>query len=130
MTNRLVFLGLALAIAAGPASAQSGARYFAQTSANPRSLAGQINSDGTVQRGTGFTANRLGPGEYEIRFERGYFSTGCAAMIVEGTEAFNILSNSAQRRCPQRQPTFRVNTYDAKSGLLSDENFAFVAVED
>jgi hypothetical protein len=127
--NRFVISAVAIAIAAGPASAQSAYRYFGQTSPMLRSAAGNVGADGTVQRGTGFTASRLGPGEYEIRFARGYFSSGCAAMVVEGTSAFNILSNASQKRC-QRQPAFRVNTYDARSGLLSDESFQFVAVEE
>lgn len=128
--NRLFVLALALVAAAGAASAQGGVRYDVPAGGNAPSAGGQINPDGSVQRGSGFTASRLGPGQYQIRFSTGYFASGCAAMVVEGTSAFNILSNASQARCPQKRATFRVNTYDAKSGLLSDESFAFVAVEE
>jgi hypothetical protein len=128
--NRLFVLALALVAAAGPASAQSGIRSAVPAGGSTQPVAGQINPDGSVQRGSGFTASRLGPGQYRIRFSAGYFASGCAAMVVEGTSSFNILSNASQARCPERRATFRVNTYDAKSGLLSDQSFAFVAVEE
>jgi hypothetical protein len=127
------FLGAAIAAlllaTLGPASAQGTPRYAGAATGGSGSAAGQVNPDGSIARGSGFTARRLGPGEYEIRFPQEYFSSGCAAMVVEGTTTFPIYSTAWQRHCPQRQPVFRVNTY-AQSGLLSDQSFAFIALQE
>ncbi len=113
----------------GPASARGAPRYAGPATGGSGSVAGQINPDGSIARGSGFTASRLGPGEYEIRFSQDDFPSGCAAMVVEGTTTFAIFTTAWQRRCPQRQPLFRVNTYD-HTGLLSDQSFAFIAAQE
>lgn len=61
--NRLLMFVLVLVAAAGPASAQSHVRYAMPAGGNALSAGGQINPDGTVARGSGFTASRLGPGQ-------------------------------------------------------------------
>ncbi len=128
--NRLSILAIALAIGlACPASAQGVFPNGAPETGMATSVAGAVSLDGQVLHGAGFTVRRRGPGQYAITFQHGIFRTGCAAITVEGTSLFPILSLAVPRHCPARQQLFNVNTFDVKSGLLSDENFQFVAVE-
>jgi hypothetical protein len=76
-----VVVGLAIAVL-GPVSAGTIFRY--DTGAYRVVAGGEIRADGSIKRGLGFTARRIGFGRYEIRFTPGYFGTGsqCAAMTV------------------------------------------------
>jgi hypothetical protein len=128
--NRLFILGIAVAIGvAAPAAAQGVFLTGASGTGAATSVAGAVSLDGAALHGSGFTVRRRGPGQYAITLQHGVFKTGCAAMTVAGTGLFPILTLAAPRPCPARQPRFEVNTFDAKSGQLTDEDFQFVAVE-
>jgi hypothetical protein len=81
--NRFVPIAIGLAVAiVGPVSAGTILRHT--TGIYLVAAGGEIRADGSIKRGSGFTARRLGIGEYEISFAPGYFgaSTPCAAMTV------------------------------------------------
>ena len=81
--NRFITVVIGLTIAlAGQASAGSLLRYVKPTTGTAVVVGGEIGRDGSVKRGSGFTARRYGLGRYEIRFEDGYFPGGCAAMTA------------------------------------------------
>lgn len=124
--NRFLAPAVLLAALAAPASAQLSAED-APPAGGVSTAAGQVASDGQILAGSGFTVRRRGPGEYEVIFPHGFFSSGCAALVVQGTSS-QITSTVTQRRCPQRNPLFYVDTF--KNGLLSDENFAFIAAQE
>jgi hypothetical protein len=56
-------------------------------------IAGVVNSDGSVQSGTGFTSNRKKTGTYEVTFSSSFSDT--PAVVV--TEVDNYDSNSTRR---------------------------------
>lgn len=81
--NRLVTL-LALAVGLGaPASAGAISPYVAPLGTNDRNVvAGQVSLEGVIERGFGFRLHRDTAGGYIIKFDRRYFPSGCAAMVV------------------------------------------------
>ncbi len=79
--NRLVTL-LALAIVvSGPASANI-INPYGNPELNTNVVAGQVSGTGVIERGLGFRVHRTHVGVYEITFDRRYFPSGCAAMVV------------------------------------------------
>jgi hypothetical protein len=122
--NRIVILGIALAIAAAGQAAAASFRYFG-TSESAVVVSGEVDSDGMVLRGTGFVAKRLGVGEYIITFAKGIFPSGCpAGMTVTDAEDVAIppAAEVFQGTCSRKlQVTFR-----GGSGF-ADTPFMFVA---
>jgi hypothetical protein len=81
--NRFIFLGIALEIALlGPASAGTIYRYAPPAAINVKVAAGEIDADGFIARGVGFTVRHIDTGIYIITFKPGYFPSGCVAMTV------------------------------------------------
>jgi hypothetical protein len=77
--NRFVTL-LALAIGvSGPASAGVINPY---AEVNTNVVAGEVTASGVIERGHGFRVYVPERGIYEITFDRRYFLSGCAAMVV------------------------------------------------
>jgi hypothetical protein len=92
--NRVVTL-IALAIAlGGPASATI---MNTDVKVNTNVVAGQVSASGVVERGTGFRVRLTGFAIYEIKFDRRYFPSGCAAMVVSPNAA--VVPVVAQNRC-------------------------------
>lgn len=77
--NRAV-LALAFLIAASGPIASSVSRNVNGT-ANPPMIAGHIDLNGNIRRGSGFTAERVAQGEYRIHILP-YALRGCIAMTV------------------------------------------------
>jgi hypothetical protein len=126
------FLGLLIPLAVlvvAPASARGVYQQFAQQRSGLATATGEINLNGQVVHGTGFTATLVRTGEYKITFDNGFFPSGCAAMTVEGT-SFPISGEALQPRCPQSRVVFYVDTYNALNGQLDDLTFQFIAVEE
>jgi hypothetical protein len=121
--NRIIILGVALAIAAAGQAAAAGYRYFG-TSQTAVVVSGAVSSDGTILRGTGFVAKRIGIGTYTVTFAKGVFPNGCpAAMTV--TDATYIadppVAQVYQTSCSRKlQVSFR-------AGGFVDTPFMFVA---
>ena len=90
---------------------------------NPRTLAGQVNADGSVSRGTHFTVVHRGTGNYELTFDEGYFANGCPVLTVTPLNSINTTFSVSQVRC---------NLYDAyfesAKGILTDTEFNLIAV--
>jgi hypothetical protein len=45
-------------------------------------VAGEVNSDGTILRGSGFTVQHLATGVYQLRFNGDQFVGGCPVMVA------------------------------------------------
>jgi hypothetical protein len=120
--NRLVTL-LALAIGvSGPASAGIINPYAEVINSNV--VAGQVSVEGVIERGFGFRVHRDSAGAYLIKFDRRYFPSGCAAMVVSPDAAvFPVVTQS------QCGGDFNVSLYDS-GGHLTATGFQFIARED
>ena len=123
--NRFVTL-LALAIGvSGPASAAAVSPYAAPLGVNNTDVvAGQVSVEGVIERGFGFRVHRDSAGAYLIKFDRRYFPSGCAAMVVSPNAAvFPVVTQS------QCGGDFNVSLYDS-GGHLTATGFQFIARED
>lgn len=125
--NRFVTL-LALAIGvSGPASAGAISPYRAPLGVNNTDvLAGQVSLDGVIERGFGFRVHRNADDSYTIKFDRRYFPSGCAAMVVSPMNA-PLVANASQRNLCGG--TFIVNLFNS-NGNLEPGEFQFIARED
>jgi hypothetical protein len=120
MNRSAIFLIFAIGMVAA-ASAGSIFRSDAPAADDIRAIAGAVNSDGTVARGTGFTAERLSTGTYQITFSDRQFLRGCpivAASAEVGGAAANVVPS------PCRGP-FEIMTYF--TGGTVDSYFTFIA---
>ncbi len=127
--NRSIILGIALAIAlVGPASGST-FRYLDPAVASPRVVAGEIDANGNVVRGSGFTVAHPSPGQYEIRFVNNSLR-GCGAMTVTPVIRFSyadVLGQSSQPNCGRK---YHVAIYEISQQRYVDDPFQFVAVEE
>jgi len=122
--NRVLILAIGLAIAlVGPVSA-AGFRYMAPASPL-RVVAGEIGPDGSVMNGSGFTAHRVGVGQYVIRFQNDSIR-GCAAVFVTPVGEAYYGAAASQAGCGRK---VAVNIGSVGYGL-QDSTFQFVAVEE
>jgi hypothetical protein len=123
--NRVVVL-LALAIAlGGPASAQAFYRV-APAVQNLPMVAGEVNFDGSVLLGSGFTAQRISTGKYKIAFLKG--QSNCPVFSI--TVVSNVSNPPtgevhAPRLCSR---VHYVRFFLPGNGTPLDETFEFVAV--
>jgi|HubBroStandDraft_6_1064221.scaffolds.fasta_scaffold225892_1 hypothetical protein len=121
--NRLVTL-LALAIGLGaPASAGIVNPYGALGVNNTDVVAGQVSGSGVIERGSGFRVHRDEAGAYEIKFDKRYFPSGCAAMVVSPSSAVSPIV--VQNHCGG---VFDVFFY--LNNRLTGAGFQFIARED
>jgi hypothetical protein len=119
--NRLVTL-LALAIALGsPASAQT----FYPTSSGQVVAAGEVNFDGTVLVGTGFTARRISTGKYRIVFHNGL---SCPLMSVTDVGRTSNPPTPEVFKTSACSPVYFVHFFLAGYASPLDQTFQFVAV--
>jgi hypothetical protein len=88
-------------------------------------LAGQVNGDGTIARGSHFTSQLMSIGIYQITFDRGYFSNGCPILTVTNFANGNmlLLDEVYQDNC---SGTYTVKLFTA-SGEHFNQAFTFVA---
>lgn len=120
--NRLVTL-LALAIGVGAPASAGIINPYGEVNTNV--VAGQVSATGVIERGSGFRAHRDQDGTYEIKFDKRYFPSGCAAMVVSPMTG-PLVPSVSQHRCGGR---FYVNLYNS-AGDLAAEDFQFIARED
>jgi|ERR1700722_20002824 len=123
--NRLALAIMMLAIMVRPVSAQTSYRV-APDFRIPRVIGGEVNSDGTVALGKGFTTSLVAPGEYEVAFQRRLF-TGCPVMTVTpvGSQDNVATGEIKQSSCSN---VFYIYFYLPGGTLLVDNTFQFVAV--
>lgn len=129
--SRFLIPGFALAIAlAGPALAAS-RFYVAPTASTPQTAAGIISADGQIRRGTGFTVQHPRAGHYSIRFQQGFFPTGCASIVVDSwahPPYKSVVSEAFVSGCATNNPVFHVRLRRSEDGTAMDRDFQFVAV--
>lgn len=97
--------------------------YQALNFKNPRTLGGQVNSNGSVARGAHFTVTHLATGEYEVDFDVGYFPNGCPIPTVTSL-GYNIIGYAIMRTCR----TYDVYLANITNGHASDTAFDLIAV--
>lgn len=83
------------------------------------SLHGEINTDGTIARGTGFTCVRNGTGDYTITFTKAMTGTPVVTATCVLTAGFVEIST-------RTSSSVRVLTFDT-SGTAADRQFGFAA---
>jgi len=129
--NRSVLFVVAFAIAlAAPVSAGTFYRYVAPAAESPKTAAGIVASDGTVVSGTGFTVEHAATGVYHISFSRGFFPTGCAAIVAQSFAYGDnraIVANSYVSGCENHNPIFHVALYVPMARYV-DRDFQFIVV--
>jgi hypothetical protein len=126
--NRFLIAGVALAIAlAAPVWAGSYYRGLGPAASTP--IGGIVRANGTIERGSGFTAELEENGSYRVTFDKGVFPTGCAAVVVNGEAQGPVLSSSVAVNCHNfAPPVVRVHLYDPRDGRMVQAKFQFVAV--
>jgi hypothetical protein len=126
--NRFVPIVIGLAIAVlGPVSA--GTIFRQVTHVYLVGGGGEIRADGSIKRGLGFTARRIGFGQYEIKFDPGYFGSGyqCAAMTVGSAGSQNwhtFVATVTQPHCSD----FLVTLWYPGQPATTDHRWQFTAV--
>lgn len=127
--NRSFIVSIALAITlVGTASARPVFQYIRHSTQMPRAASGAVTDDGIIFGGTGFTVTHPMTGVYNIKFSKGFWPSGCAAMVVQPRSPG--LSYVRPLGCAGADPTFYVRFFDPKTGALIDKTFDFIAVED
>ncbi|HET6275365.1 MAG TPA: hypothetical protein VFE16_05420 [Candidatus Cybelea sp.] len=115
------------------ASAATFYRYESPATAGPKTVAGIVSDTGQIEEGSGFSVSHLTTGEYNIRFEKGFFPTGCGAMLVQTwgrapvIHQLNVLGSARALDCQVHNPYFHV-VLRATDGTLRDDHFQFIAV--
>jgi len=126
---RQFICGLAFGLAAmAPASANLFYGNVATNNPTPRIVAGEINSGGVPIRGSGFTSEQIGKGQYEIHFNNNSIR-GCAALtanVSADAGGYPVGVATSQIQCTRR---FTVTIGDNVAGYRS-EAFSFVAVQE
>lgn len=121
---RTVALAFALLAAAGTLGYAQNMRGFqARYVRNPRTLAGQVNSDGTIAQGTHFSVMHVGKGTYEITFDDHYFSNGCPIITLTAVSSIGSFGVFV-KRCRLYYVDF-----EGPDGHFQDTAFNLIAVE-
>lgn len=88
-----------------------------------RTIRGQVNADGTIRYGTGFTVSKLGTGQYEIdwvtRFAAPATVTGTIADLACGEFAVGPSTFAGH---------VEVRTHTVGTGYVEDKAFTFIAI--
>ena len=121
--NRFALAILTLAIALGGPASAGIINPYGNPELNTNVVAGQVSELGVVERGLGFHVHLNGY-SYEIKFDRRYFPSGCAAMVVSPVAV--VVPAVEQGRCggPFYVTFYDVNLHSATS------DFQFIARED
>jgi len=129
MTNLIRALALAPALAAGLALAAAPA----SASGLPFSSAGEVQPNGTIGYGTGFTAQHNGTGLYTITYPT---STGFTSLPVVVASPFGLNGHETTAVISSISGSnggvvFTVNIYDivGKKAALEDNAFMFLLME-
>jgi hypothetical protein len=129
--NRYIMFAIAFVIAlAGPVSAGTYYRYLSPASPSPKAAAGIVLENGQIRRGAGFTVQHLEACRYDIRFDPGFFPTGCASLVVEPFAYFphnETVSDVTVKGCAAQNPVFRIH-FHRPAGIPLDKAFQFVVV--
>jgi hypothetical protein len=96
---------------------------------SPRVVAGEVNSEGVILKGTGFTVTHPSAGHFVIHFQPGVFPKGCP--VVTATPAFKFANpplaavyQSDKLACTN---SFRVLLSWAGTDVFTDRPFTFIA---
>jgi hypothetical protein len=121
----LAFFGVA---AIGIASAGTVYRGVASATGHSGIVAGEVNFDGTIRRGDGFSVQRPHIGVYEITFSPRFFPSGCAALTVTdvGSAYYNPIPQVSPGPCDR---SFTVYMEYPGVNKTVDQAFAFIARE-
>ncbi len=123
--SRILVLSLGLLGVLGVYSYGQGMRGLA-TSQGPAVLAGAINSDGSILRGSHFLVRHVSSGVYLIRFIDSYFAGTCPVLTVTSVGYGRVppwLQVFERKRCR----TYLVFVYNDNTSLV-DRPFNFIAV--
>jgi hypothetical protein len=122
---RSIIIAFAIVALAGSASAAAASRYYPEIT-HDRVVAGEVNADGTVQRGSGFSAQLVATGVYRIKFNGGQFVGGCPVMIATtaGSAYDTPFPEVSQNSCGDK---FIVYMEDPASDAFQDYSFMFIA---
>jgi hypothetical protein len=128
--NRSAFIFLTLVIAGcgfqgvpsrnGSEGLQNQTTLSTLTNAPPNIIAGIVNADGTVARGTGFSSRRLARGRYRLF---AHHFGGCAAIFVTPTQNSAAFASGRQIGC-----TPRFNVIFAVFASRSESGFQFMII--
>jgi hypothetical protein len=122
---RSTIIAFAIVALAGSASAVAASRYYPQTT-HDRVVAGEVNSDGTILRGSGFTVQHVAMGVYQIKFNGGQFVGGCPVMVATtaGNAYYTPFPEVSQAACGDK---FVVSMEKPYVDLFEDYSFIFIA---
>jgi hypothetical protein len=93
-------------------------------------LGGEINGDGSVVQGSGFTVSHPNTGEYQVSFPNGTLSSAHCPPIVTATVFSSVLRNpqlSGAGCNGQGGGSFTLQTLDS-NGVAQDTPFMFIAM--
>lgn len=120
---RTIALAFVLVAAAGALGYAQNMRGFQPLSVkNPRTLAGQVNSDGTIAQGTHFSVLHVDKGTYEITFDEHYFSYGCPIITLTAVSSIGSFGVFV-KRCYVYYVDF-----EGPAGHFQDTAFNLIAV--
>jgi hypothetical protein len=122
--NRFVTL-LALAIGVSGSASAGIINPYGNPELNTNVVAGQVSASGVIERGVGFSVQVVETGTYRIKFDRRYFPSGCAALVVSPM-TLPTGQLVAEDHCKRR---FVVRFYAPDYKLVANE-FQFIARED
>jgi hypothetical protein len=123
-----VFLTVAFLIAASGPVASSAFRNE-NGSTSPLMIAGQVDINGNIRRGSGFTAERVAQGEYRIHIQP-YAGRGCLAMTVTPVGVHSYFYSAwIGERTNNCKGVFNIYIGTVEQSY-QDSGFAFIAVQD
>jgi hypothetical protein len=126
--NRVFVLMVALFAVLGVTGYAQGIRGFQPAAfPNPSVIAGVVNRDGEIVRGSHFAVHRVSVGKYRIRFDEHDFAGACPALVVTNLSNYvNPPTNEVFERVPCR--IYEVYFWEANaSATRVDEDFNFIA---
>jgi hypothetical protein len=122
---RSTIIAFAIVALAGSAPAVAASRYYPGT-VHDRVVAGYVNSDGTILRGSGFSVQHTATGVYQIRFDGGQFVGGCPIMVATtaGSLYYTPFPEVSQASCGDK---FIVYMEYPGVNEFQDYSFMFIA---
>lgn len=86
-------------------------------------IRGRIDSTGAVTNGTGFTASRLGAGDYQITYTTKMSAAPSVAATVDSNSGASLCIVVANATAS----SFQTNIFDTTTGVKTDAGFYFSA---
>ena len=96
--------------------------YAVGSAENLRIIRGQVNYNGTIAAGSGFTVSHLGTGVYVVTFQTAFASPP----VITSTAINNSADTVTAQIGTMSATSFAVGTHD--NGLASDQAFTFIAI--